>query len=148
MASTYLLVKFLHVVVAVLAGGTSASLGVWLEVFARRAGSRAAVLPGIRFLLEAVVLPGLVLQAVLGAWLVQLGGWSWGAGWLQAAIGVWVGLVLAVAGTDRAVRRMLRPDALADAAVSDRWFRQARLLGGLAGAAFLGILYLMVAKGA
>ena len=144
--STYILVKFLHVTLAVLAGGTSASLGVWLEFMTRQPQDRAVVLRGIHRLLVGLVIPGLVVQALLGVWLVELGSWDWGARWIQSAMAIWAVLILAVIGSDHATRRLLAAHAAGDAERFPKWFRAARVLGGLAGFAFLAILLLMVAK--
>jgi uncharacterized membrane protein len=145
--STYILVKFLHVTLAVLVGGTSASLGIWLEFMTRNAQDRAVVLRGIHRLLLALVIPGLVVQGLLGVRLVSLGSWTWDLPWLRLAVAVWVVLMVAVVASDVATRRLLQAHASGDEPRFVAWFRASRLFGATSGAAFLTILYLMVSKG-
>ena len=82
MITQYLLWKFFHILIAILALGTSAGLGIVLEFY----GSHPAHGP---FLLRAIVLPGYVLMLVSGLWMVNLS-WPLTTKWIQAALGLWV----------------------------------------------------------
>lgn len=146
MVAPYLLVKFFHVTLAVLAGGTSASLGIWLEFMTKDLQARAAILRGIHRFLAFLVIPGLVVQALLGVWLVEAGPWRWDARWLQAAVALWVLLMLAVLVSYLATRRLTRAHMEDDERAFRTWFRGAQVSGGIAGVAFLAILFVMVTK--
>jgi uncharacterized membrane protein len=143
----YLSVKFVHVLTAIIALGTSAGLGIVWEFFGDDPAHGAYVLRAVRSLLSWLVLPGYALMLVTGLWLAGQG-WGLATHWVQAALGLWIGGGLcfvaahAVLGRQIALFRRLGPASAA--------FRRASLLGrglGAAGGfAVVAMLYLMVFK--
>lgn len=144
----YLLVKFVHILIALVALGTSAGLGVLLEFYGDDATHGAFLLRAIRTIERAIVLPGYALMLATGLWMVALT-WSLRAtAWLQAALALWVvGLVLLGAYMpmlDRQIR--LAEGSLRASAAYARLSRAGRVVGGGAGLVVVLILYLMVTK--
>jgi uncharacterized membrane protein len=143
----YPLVKYVHVLTAILALGTSAGLGILLEFYGDDAVHGAYVLRAIRRLEAAFVLPGYGLMLLTGAWMAART-WSFGPHWIQAALGLWVvgglclGAVLPVLGRQIAVLESSGP--------AGAGYRRLSLLGRALGAAgglvVVLILYLMVYK--
>jgi len=91
MASEYLLAKLLHILIAVVALGTSAGLGVLLEFYGDHATHGSFVLRAIERITMLVVLPGYALMLVTGIWLVDLS-WSITARWILFALALWAWL--------------------------------------------------------
>jgi uncharacterized membrane protein len=148
MPDAYEWTKVAHVVVAVLVGGTSASSGIWLELFVLRGDQPRLVLTGLRFMLAAVVLPGLAVQAALGLMLVRLGHWDGGARWLLAGEALWLAIV---AGAAMSLVLVVKMQRALDATPPDeirfhRWGRTAEVWGAFTGIAFLAVLAVMVTK--
>jgi uncharacterized membrane protein len=85
----YLWLKVLHILVAVVALGTSAGLGIVLEFYGNDRTHGSFALRVIERLLTLVVLPGYVLVLVTGLWMTSLA-WPFSAGWIQVALGLWV----------------------------------------------------------
>ena len=143
----YLWLKFLHIFVAVVALGTSASLGIVLEFFAndRRHGSFALLV--IERMTALVVFPGYLLMLVTGLWMAN-SAWPFTATWIQLAVGLWA-LGLPILGWSfAAIRKQRRLHAAGDyASAGYRWaFIASRVSGGAFGLVVVTILYLMVFK--
>ena len=143
----YLWLKFTHILVAIIALGTSAGLGILLEFFGNDPAHGAFVLRAIRRLLYLVVAPGYALMFITGMGLTKMA-WSMSAGWLQAAMGLWAlgALLLSLA-----IRVLHRQIALfeAEGPASGAYRRVAllgRLLGGGTGLVVVAIVYFMVTK--
>ena len=144
---TYLLVKFLHILIAILALGTSAGLGIVLEFYGNNPTHGTFVLRAIERVVSFFVLPGYVLMLVTGLWMVNLS-WSFTTKWIQAALALWgVGmamhvLFLIVLGKQRRLSESGGPESSS--------YRRISLLGRGLGAGLglivIGILYLMVFK--
>lgn len=128
----YALLKALHVMLAILAGGTSASSGLWLERAPREPEHEAYALRGVSWIQRRVVVPLFALTGLSGLALVLVGKLPWTMRWLEAGIALW-----AVALVWVAVDAFLLPRRVT-------WGR--RLAGGAAGLLVLLIVFLMVAK--
>lgn len=91
MVTTYTVVLFLHLVGALLLGAGVAIAGVCFEA-ARRASAPAqvALLLGLTRIGVALVGAGGILAGVCGLWLVHLGHWGYGTGWVRDAIVLYV----------------------------------------------------------
>lgn len=147
MIPEYLLAKFLHVLIAIVALGTSAGLGIVLEFFGDDPAHGVFVLRAIERMVAFFVLPGYVLMLATGMWMVHLS-WPMTAGWIRAALAVWgvgtVALAIYLAVLHRQIRLF---DAVGPAAASYRRVSiLGRALGGAVGLVVIGILYLMVFK--
>src|SRR5438552_18843636 len=89
MVATFLVVKFAHILIAILALGTSAALGILLEFYGDHPAHGAFVLRLIRRIERAVVLPGYVLMLATGLWMADLA-WPLTTHWLEAALALWL----------------------------------------------------------
>jgi hypothetical protein len=143
----YTAFKFAHVLIAIVALGTGAALGVMLTFFARDRTHRSFVLSTVRRLLYCVVMPGYVLMLATGMWTAHLGGLL-DAHWAEAAMNLWgVGailIVLAAVGLHREIT------SNSTAPSSSRGHRRTALLGRFpavgAGIVILIMIYLMIFK--
>jgi uncharacterized membrane protein len=147
MASHYLLVKLLHIAVAVIALGTSAGLGIILEFYGSHPVHGSFVLRAIERITMLVVLPGYVLMLVTGIWLASLA-WSLTANWIMSALMLWIVGVLGLISSVVLVRRQRQ--LLDSAGLASTSYRRTARLCRAAGA-FFGIvvvllMYLMVFK--
>lgn len=147
MVNEYVMLKLVHVFVAIVALGTSAGLGIVLEFYGDHGIHGAFVLRAITRLVSFIVLPGYLLMLLTGAWLTHLS-WSFDTKWIQAALGLWgIGAVLLVLSVV-ALRKQSKL-AVSDGTSSASYRRVAllsRILGGGVGLMVVLILYFMVVK--
>lgn len=147
MVDWYTTAKFVHVMLVVLVGGTSAGSGFWIE-FAARDAHEAFVLRQVRRFHLRFVLPGLVLIPVTGVATARVGGLPLTLGWIVAAAVLWTVVFVAMVVYAWVVTRQLR--MLEDGDAADGGYRRLAfagiVLGGAAGAVFAAIVYVMVAK--
>lgn len=147
MITEYVLIKFLHILIAILALGTSAGLGIVLEFYGDHPTHGAFVLGAIKRVVMFFVVPGYVLMLVTGLWMTNLS-WSMTTKWIQAALALWgVGMVmLAVSVT--VLHKQL--GSFNTEGPSSSGYRKVSLLGRGLGAAsgviVVIILYFMVLK--
>jgi uncharacterized membrane protein len=147
MTSAYLLTKFAHILIAIVALGTSAGLGFVLEFYGSHPVHGAFVLRAIARLVALLVLPGYALMLATGLWMVDLS-WKLTAHWILDALVLWsaglllLGIFLAV------LRRQIR--LFETEGPGSRAYRRAalagRALGAGTGLVVVAILYLMVFK--
>ena len=147
MFTQYLLVKFFHILIAILALGTSAGLGIVLEFYGDHPTHGAFLLRAIKRVVALFVIPGYVLMLVTGLWMVNLT-WSLATRWIRIAIVLWcIGLAL-LAISLVVLRRQL--GLMETEGVASSSYKRVALLGrGLgagAGLVVIVILYLMVFK--
>ncbi len=147
MTTEYLSVKFVHILIAILALGTSAGLGIVHELYGDHPTHGAFVLRAIERIVAYFVMPGYVLMLVTGLWLVNLA-WPLTTKWIQAALVLWC-IGAGVFGISVAVlRKQIRLFNAQGAATTA--YRRTSLLGrGLGagtGLVIIIILYLMVFK--
>src|SRR6476619_744076 len=88
MGAAYTSFKFVHILIAIIALGTSAGLGVVLEFFGDHPVHGGFVLGAIRRLLYFLVLPGYVLMLLTGMWMGHVAGLL-DAHWTEAAMNLW-----------------------------------------------------------
>ena len=145
--SGYVLLKYFHVLIAIVALGTSACLGILLEFYASDPVHGVYVLRAIRSLTAAVVAPGYVLMAATGLWMTHLS-WSFEVRWIAAALALWLAGALLLGLTLGALKRQIRLSDAREAGTASykRAALLARALGGGVGLVVVSILYLMVAK--
>ena len=147
MPTPYLFLKFLHILIAMLALGTSAGLGIVLEFYGDHPTHGPFLLRVIKRLVTFFVIPGYLLTLVTGLWMVDLS-WSLATRWIQVALTLWgVGLMLLV-GSQVVLRKQLR--LLATIGPASRAYRRVllvgRALGTGVGLVVVFILYFMVFK--
>jgi uncharacterized membrane protein len=145
----YSFLKFLHVLMAVVAVGFNASYGIWLARAAREPEHAAHVLRGIKILDERFANPAYLLLLVLGMAMVWESGIGFSTFWIAASLVLYVVLVaLAVGGYTPALRRQVE---LAEAGHvgSDEYRQVAKrggVIGGILGAIVVVIIFFMVTK--
>jgi uncharacterized membrane protein len=147
MTGAYLLLKFLHILIAMLALGTSAGLGIALEFYGRHPVHGPFLLRVIRRMVAFFVLPGYVLMLVTGLWMVSIS-WPLTTKWVQEAVALWAVGIAVLAGFLVVVGRQLR--MLETEGPGSRSYQRVSLVGRALGAGLglvvISILYLMVFK--
>ncbi|MFG6459255.1 DUF2269 family protein [Roseateles sp. BYS96W] len=152
--TTYLIVKWLHVVSSVLLVGTGFGSAFYL-FFANRCASLEARAVVARLVVRAdwwFTTPAVIVQPLSGAWLAHTAGWPLSAPWLAASLALYL---LAGACWLPVLVLQLRMARELEAALHEgrplspryrRWQRGWEALGYPAFAAMLLVFYLMVAK--
>ncbi len=90
--TTYLLVKWLHVVSSVLLVGTGFGSAFYL-FFANRCASLEARAVVARLVVRAdwwFTTPAVIVQPLSGAWLAHTAGWPLGTPWLAASLALYL----------------------------------------------------------
>ena len=147
MGAAYTSFKFVHILIAIIALGTSAGLGVVLEFFGDHPVHGGFVLGAIRRLLYFLVLPGYVLMLLTGMWMGHVAGLL-DAHWTEAAMNLWGIGALFIAASLLVLHRQIKlfaatgPDSPAYRRIA--WL--GRLSGAGAGAIVVTIVYFMVFK--
>jgi uncharacterized membrane protein len=148
--SLFVLLKFLHVLLAIIAVGFNASYGVWLARVAREpVPTQSFVLKGIKRLDDRFANPAYVLLAVTGVTMVFIGELRFTTFWIAGGIVLWA---IAVALGFFVYTPMLRNQIHALETVgplSDdykRYASNARFMGILLAVIVVVIVFLMVTK--
>jgi uncharacterized membrane protein len=145
----YSFLKFLHVLMSVVAVGFNASYGIWLARLAKEPEHASHVLRGIKFLDDRFANPAYALLLILGLAMVWESGIPFSTFWIAASLVLYVVLVtLAVIGYSPALRHQV---ALAEAGRvdSDEYRQVARrggIIGGVLGVIVVVIIFFMVTK--
>jgi uncharacterized membrane protein len=145
----YSFLKFLHVLMAVVAVGFNASYGIWLARLAKEPEHSSHVLRGIKFLDDRFANPAYALLLILGLAMVWESGIPFSTFWIAASLVLYVVLVaLAIVGYSPALRQQV---ALAEAGRvdSDEYRQVAKrggIIGGVLGAIVVVIIFFMVTK--
>ena len=146
----YTAIKLVHILLAITAIGFNASYAIWLR---RASGLSMEInefaLRGVKFLDDRIANPAYGLLLVTGLLMVFMGPWNLTTRWIDAALFVWVVIVLmGVFGYTPALRNQIR--ALETEGADSAAYRSAANRQNLIGILFvipiLLILYLMVFK--
>jgi uncharacterized membrane protein len=147
--SNYELLKYVHVVSAIVAVGFNLSYGVWLLITARTPEHRLHVLRGIKLLDDRIANPAYILLLITGLGMVGIGGLSLTMVWIAASLGLYVALaVVGIAVFGPALRRQIAvlevgaPDTAEYAEAA----RRTTLSGAILVVIALVIVFLMVTK--
>lgn len=147
MISEYLILKFVHILIAIIALGTSAGLGIMLEFYGNHPTHGLFVLRAIRRLVLVIVIPGYLLMLVTGTWLTSLA-WSFSITWILTALCLWLLAAVFLSMSVVAIGKQIT--LFETEGQATRAYQQAALLaritGGIGGLLIVGILYLMVTK--
>lgn len=87
---TYEILKFIHVLLAIVAVGFNASYAVWLARAAREPEHEAFALRGVKFLDDRIANPAYVLLLVTGLSMVWVGDLDLTQFWLLTALALYV----------------------------------------------------------
>lgn len=139
--------KFLHIVIAIIALGTSAGMGIVMEFYGGHPVHGLFVLRIVKRIVTLLVIPGYILMALTGVWLTHLA-WSFTLGWIKTALVLWafggVTFVISIVLLQKQIA-LFETDGLTSAS-----YKQVSLLGrffgGASGFIILIIVYLMVTK--
>src|SRR6476661_3912213 len=145
MIAEYVWLKFFHILIAILALGTSAGLGVVLEFYGGHPTHGPFLLRAIGRMVGFFVIPGYVLVLVTGLWMVNLS-WPRTTPWIQAALALW-GIGIAMLSNFLAVLRKQLRLFEAEGPTAGSYQRVSLLgrgLGAGLGLVVIVILYLMV----
>ena len=147
MSANYLWVKLLHILVAVVALGTSAGLGIFLELFGSDRTHGPFALRAIERMIVLVVFPGYVVVFASGLWMASLA-WPFTARWIQFSVSLWLAGLVILAWSLAALRKQRRLHTTEGLASAQYWRASivSRLSGGAFGMVVVAILYLMVFK--
>jgi hypothetical protein len=145
--SWYLLLKFIHVLLAITAVGSNITYGVWNMLAAREPAHLPFALRGISFLDRRVANPSYGLLLLTGLVLVAIQ-WGWQR-WIVTALILFVLLIVVAVGFySRALRQQIQvldSEGPASAAYK-RLEGQSRLYGIVSAVIALVIVYVMVVK--
>ena len=147
---TYTIVKFFHVLLAIIAVGFNASYGIWVGRAAKEPEHELHVLRGIKFLDDRIANPAYGVILLLGLWMVRLGHYKlFDTFWLYTALGMYivVALTAALVYTPTLKKQISILEAGRRATPEyARVERRAQIVGPLLGVFVIGIVFLMVTK--
>ncbi len=147
MPAEYVPLKFLHILIAILSLGTSAGLGIVMELFGNNPVHGSYVLRAVQRIVGFIVIPGYVLMLLTGLWMVHLL-WQLTALWIRAAMILWgVGFILLLPSHAALHKQILVFDREGPESTSYRRVSLlSRGLGAGGGLVVVVILYFMVFK--
>jgi uncharacterized membrane protein len=90
----YLWIKFLHVLMAIVAVGFNATYGIWLARAAREPEHELHVLRGIKTLDDRFANPAYGLLLLTGIWMVAISFWQITTFWILSALILYAVLIL------------------------------------------------------
>jgi uncharacterized membrane protein len=147
--TTYEVLKFLHVTLAIIAVGFNASYAVWLGRAAREPSHQLHVLRGIKVLDDRFANPAYGLLLVTGVAMVVVGDLSLTTFWLGLGLGLYVvAVVLGLAVYTPTLRNQIRvlgasgPESAAFRTLA----RRGQVVGILLAVIVIVIVFLMVTK--
>lgn len=106
--SLYVILKFLHVALAIVAVGFNASYPVWFAVAQREPAAALVILRGVKTLDDRFANPAYVLLLILGFAMVFTAGIPLTTFWIDAAVVLYVILVLvALIGYSPTLKRQI-----------------------------------------
>ena len=147
--TSFLIVKFFHVFLAIIAVGVNASYGIWLTRASKEPDHELHVVRGIKFLDDRIANPaygGLLITGLLG---VRFGGYSYSLFWIKTAIGLYIamGLLAAFVYTPTLKKQVeLLEAGSGGTAAYQSLSKRGRMVGGLLGVLVIAIVFLMVTK--
>ena len=148
--SVFVLIKFLHVLLAIVAVGFNATYGVWLARIAREpTATQSFVLRGIKRLDDWFANPAYVLLAVTGLTLVFIGDLRLNTFWIAGGLVLWaIAVALGFFVYTPALRNQIHALETAGPQSEEyaRYSANARFLGILLAVIVVVIVFLMVTK--
>ncbi|HZO95145.1 MAG TPA: DUF2269 family protein [Candidatus Baltobacteraceae bacterium] len=149
MPFAYLALKFVHIVLAIVAIGANITYGVWIARAKKHPAFAATALRGVKFIDDRMANPAYLLMLPTGALMVWLAGYSFATRWIAWAMALWlVAVLLGYLGYTPALASEIRaidsdgPDSPAAAAAS----RRGGIFAAILAVVVVGIVVLMVFK--
>lgn len=148
--SLFVILKFLHVLLAIIAVGFNASYGVWLARLGREpVPTQSYVLRGLKRLDDWFANPAYVLLAVTGVTMVFVGELRFTTFWIAGGIVLWaIAVVLGFFVYTPMLRNQVHALETAGAESEDyrRYASNSRFIGILLAVIVVVIVFLMVTK--
>ena len=145
----YLILKWLHILLAIAAIGTNLTYSVWLI----RASKKPEVLPftlrGVKILDDWIANPSYALLLVTGMGLVLIGAWPLTTTWILVSLVLYVlAVVLGLLGYTPTLRQQIRLVDSGEYGSSEyrALDRRGRILGIVLAVLVVAIVFLMVVK--
>jgi uncharacterized membrane protein len=149
MFDAYTILKWVHVLMAIIAVGFNASYGVWLARAARAPEHESHVLRGIKVLDDRFANPAYGLLLVTGLWMVAISPIEITTFWILAALVLYaIAVILGAAVYSPALRKQiatLESEGPATPAYR-RLAARTRVVGIVLGVDVVAIVFLMVTK--
>ncbi len=145
----YEFLKFVHVLLAIVAVGFNASYGIWIARAAKEPEHELHVLRGIKFLDDRIANPAYALLLVIGVSLVFVGDWEITTFWILTSLILYVVVtVVAAALYSPTLRRQIALLEAGEGGTGEyaALSRRAGILGAVLGALVVSIVFLMVTK--
>jgi uncharacterized membrane protein len=147
---TFTLVKFFHILIAIIAVGFNATYGIWISRASKDSEHELYTLKGIKVLDDRYANPGYGLLLLTGLWMVRLGHYSiFHTFWLGTALGLYVvmGLTGALAYTPTLKKQIALLEAGQGRTPEYKTVAQrGTFLGILVALMVIAIVFLMVTK--
>jgi uncharacterized membrane protein len=147
---TYTVVKFFHVLLAIIAVGFNASYGIWVSRAAKESEHELHVLRGVKILDDRFANPAYAVLLLTGLWMVRLGGYRlFDTFWLYTSLGIYI--VTALTAILVYTPTLKKQIALLEAGQRAtpqyaRVEKRGSVVGILLGVFVVGIVFLMVTK--
>ena len=145
----YLILKWLHVLLAIAAIGANLTYGVWLSRAARTPEALPFTLRGIKILDDRIANPAYGLLLVTGVALVFVGGWSFTTPWILISLALYVlAVLLGLFGYTPTLRRQIQVVENGGQASPEyaALARRGTILGIVLAAVVVAIVFFMVTK--
>jgi uncharacterized membrane protein len=145
----YELLKFVHVLLAIVAVGFNASYGIWVARAAKEPEHELHVLKGVKFLDDRIANPAYGGLLALGLWMVAIGPYDITTPWIVTGLVLYVVVtLLAITLYSPTLRRQiaLLETGAGGSAEFAALSKRAGLLGPLLGVLIVAIVFLMVVK--
>lgn len=145
----YLILKWLHVLLAIVAIGVNLTYSVWLIRASRKPEVLSFTLRGVKFLDDWLANPAYILLLVTGVAMVLTGAWSITTPWIVISLVLYVAaVVLGLLGYTPTLRRQIElvEGGKGDSSDYARVDARGRILGIVLGVLVVAIVFLMVVK--
>ena len=145
----YFILKFFHVLLAIVAIGANITYGVWFARAARDRQSAVFALRGVKFIDDYIANPAYLLLLPTGIALVHAAGYNFAMKWISWAMGLWVvAIVLAYAVYTPTLRRQIEAVAAGgiDSAAASGLATRGRIIAAILAILVIAILALMIFK--
>lgn len=145
----YLVLKFVHVLLAITAVGANFTYGVWFYRANAHPEFATVALRGIKFIDDYIANPAYLLLLPTGAAMVWVSGLGFRTFWIETAIALWVlAIALAYAGYSPALSEQI--GVVAERGPNDpqalKLSRRANAFAGVLAVIVIAILALMIFK--
>lgn len=147
--TSFQIVKFFHVLLAIIAVGFNASYGLWLTRARKEPQHELHVVSGIKLIDDRVANPayaGLLVTGLLG---VRFGGYSYSLLWIKLGLGLYIAMALlaALVYTPTLKKQVQLLEAGGGATAEyDAASQRGRIVGIVLGVMVIAIVYVMVTK--